>query len=956
MAHPLPQVFTRPRQRGKRAFARSQLTIVPSRVVSEPVGPSWREQLALACAAIPALLALGVVAAVRFGAYEPDALARVYSAARTVRGNRPALANVGFIWPPLPTLVEIPFALVRPLVTTGLAAVCMSVIFAALALILLNRILYPYVPARRWRFAFLAAYQLNIMILIYSINGMTEIPMICFTLLGVWGVQRLFQPDPVREVWGLQRLFLVNRAHDERYTTSTLVLLGAAAALGFLTRFEALSLTLVLLAAVLLLLRDRKATRAQYEAYGLFTLLPVVFAVGLLISFAWLITGNPLYFVNGKGSNAQSVAAAMAMNPALAALKGDLGGSIGYVATVVTQMYPAAWLALAALVAVALRFRDRVAAILALLLVSFPAFQVPLHFLGQSHGWVRYQIYAVPLTIIGLLLVCARVAPRWQIHLRRLVLLLLVLSSVVTFSVIYRDGGALSEADYVNALFRWQASDRLDLDHTIARYLLTKDANTRIFADEQQTGRIALFTGQFERFIGTDSPNYRDLIADPAANADYILVPDSVDAGENYIVARYPDIYEQGGANLTLEREWIPANKRWWEHSFRLYRINRPTGSSSVPNVVTRPATPGTPGTPTARTAAPTVATPAPSPVAATPPATPTVRATPTVLPTASVQTRPLNWSYRAISLTAYWEDELLRSGPAIDAIAAAGADSVTFSFSWYSPNINSPEIYRTVKTPSDESLLWAIRYARSRGLTVVLKPNVDVEDGTWRGFVNPQAATAWFANYSAMLNHYADLGQREQVRLIIIGGELIAMSTNPYYEGEWRSAIGQVRSRYKGQLTYSANWGRGEYEEFSRIRFWDALDFLGLSAYFELTDNNAPTAAQLRTSWEQWNKEKIAPFQARWQKPLLFTEIGYRSMDGAASIPWNNVAIRPADFAEQALAYQVLFDYWSNVPWLAGISIWETRAIEPVTPTDTGYNIHDKPAEAIVAAWFRRR
>jgi hypothetical protein len=122
------------------------------------------------------------------------------------------------------------------------------------------------------------------------------------------------------------------------------------------------------------------------------------------------------------------------------------------------------------------------------------------------------------------------------------------------------------------------------------------------------------------------------------------------------------------------------------------------------------------------------------------------------------------------------------------------------------------------------------------------------------------------------------------------------------------------------------------------------------------MADHANPTDAELRATWEYWHNEKIAPFQARWQKPVLFTEIGYRSMDGAASIPWNNVATSPADFAEQARCYGALFEFWSAVPWLAGIAIWETRAADPVIPIDTGYSIHGKPAEAIVAAWFRAR
>ena len=127
----LPRFFgqSATKRRGQRAFAPNQLTIVPSHVVREALGPTWREQLMIALTALPILIGLGALAILRYGVYEPDALARVYSAARTVRGNRPALANVGFIWPPLPTLVEIPFALFDSLITTGLAAVALFLVY-----------------------------------------------------------------------------------------------------------------------------------------------------------------------------------------------------------------------------------------------------------------------------------------------------------------------------------------------------------------------------------------------------------------------------------------------------------------------------------------------------------------------------------------------------------------------------------------------------------------------------------------------------------------------------------------------------------------------------------------------------------------------------------------------------------------------------------------------------------
>jgi hypothetical protein len=294
-----------------------------------------------------------------------------------------------------------------------------------------------------------------------------------------------------------------------------------------------------------------------------------------VIGFSWVITGNPLYFLNGKGSNTSQTALAMPHSPHLQALKGHLLRSFGYVATMATNLYPACWAALAALVAAAIQRRDRAAASLALLLISFPTFQLLLHTLGQSFGWIRFHIYLIPLTVIGLLLAGAHLAPPWRERARWATLALLLASSVATIGVFDRVPGKLSEPAYLAAFLRGQRDDTMALDRRIADYLLAKGPDVRILADEQQAGHIITFTGEFARFVGTDVPNHEEQAADPARYVDYILVPNNVTPGEDFIVARYPDIYEQGLPILTLEREWTPPGQGWWQHSFRLYRVNR---------------------------------------------------------------------------------------------------------------------------------------------------------------------------------------------------------------------------------------------------------------------------------------------------------------------------------------------------------------------------------------------
>ena len=53
-------------------------------------------------------------------------------------------------------------------------------------------------------------------------------------------------------------------------------------------------------------------------------------------------------------------------------------------------------------------------------------------------------------------------------------------------------------------------------------------------------------------------------------------------------------------------------------------------------------------------------------------------------------------------------------------------------------------------------------------------------------------------------------------------------------------------RAVYKGKLTYAANWD-GEFEE---VAFWDALDVIGVQAYFPLTEERVPSVTKLTQAW----------------------------------------------------------------------------------------------------------
>lgn len=314
----------------------------------------------------------------------------------------------------------------------------------------------------------------------------------------------------------------------------------------------------------------------------------------------------------------------------------------------------------------------------------------------------------------------------------------------------------------------------------------------------------------------------------------------------------------------------------------------------------------------------------------------------------------PVPWAFKSFTIAPYSDSILYSSGPSLQQLAATGANSVTFAVTWYTDNVYSTNIYRTGNTASDASLIWAMQQARAEGLKVVLAPHLDSLDGQWRANINPSDYTTWFANYTAMIDHYADIAQQNGAVLLYVGAELIDMSTNPAYTNNWRALIAGVRQHFSGKLSYSANWGSGSFAtEYPRITWWDALDYLGISAYFELANTTTPTLSQLNASWASWMTNNIAPFQQQWNKQLLFTEGGYRSGNQTAERPWDASSPMALDTQQQANCYESVFETWANVPWFAGEMFWDWSVNTNVDPNSTGYEVQNKPALNTVTAWY---
>lgn len=323
------------------------------------------------------------------------------------------------------------------------------------------------------------------------------------------------------------------------------------------------------------------------------------------------------------------------------------------------------------------------------------------------------------------------------------------------------------------------------------------------------------------------------------------------------------------------------------------------------------------------------------------------------VVTTQMADTHAQTAKQNGFSYATWWPDQYStpEADLALSNLATTGADWISLIVTDYQDTITSTAIYTTTATPTDADLIHVITQAHSLGLKVMLKPHVDLanDPAHWRGQIGETFTdaqwTAWFASYQAFINRYAQLADAYAVDQFCVGTELSATESRA---DEWRATIGGVRSRYSGPLTYAANHGSE-----SSLSWWDAVDFIGIDAYYPLTGKNDPTVAELKAAWQPISAT-LASLAASSHKTILFTEIGYRSQDGANQHPWDWQVGGTVDLQEQADAYQAVFETIYNQPWFAGM-YWWSWGVDPFEggECDDGYTPHDKPAEDILRAWY---
>ena len=281
-----------------------------------------------------------------------------------------------------------------------------------------------------------------------------------------------------------------------------------------------------------------------------------------------------------------------------------------------------------------------------------------------------------------------------------------------------------------------------------------------------------------------------------------------------------------------------------------------------------------------------------------------------------------------------------------LDYLQSVGVNWLAIVPTWYQDSLTSDVISEnSSRSPNEADLRAIVALARQRGFKILLKPHVDVLSGGWRGNINPLNLAAWQGSYRNFILNFARLAQELNVEVFSVGTELKRRSTDLSF---WLNLILGVKDLYGGKLTYSANW-----DEYLLVGFWHLLDTIGIDFYNPLTSNNNATEAQIEAALRPIGAQ-IQAFSAAQHLPVLFTEIGYRSVDGANTRPYDTRLSGAVDLQEQADCYQAVLTVFQGADWLKGIFWWREDPRFLGGTADDDYFFYGKPAATVLQRFWR--
>lgn len=265
------------------------------------------------------------------------------------------------------------------------------------------------------------------------------------------------------------------------------------------------------------------------------------------------------------------------------------------------------------------------------------------------------------------------------------------------------------------------------------------------------------------------------------------------------------------------------------------------------------------------------------------------------------------------------------------------------------SVNYNYPFQWWGEKTAG---VIKTIQLAKEKGLKIMLKPHVWVSGEGWPGEFTCDTEKEWEIwehSYRDYILTFAKIADSMDVAVFCIGTEyrLSVRERSDF----WVELIDAVRKVYSNKITYAANW-----DNYEKVSFWHKLDYVGIDAYFPITERKHPTSDELKIGFEKL-ANRLKKFSDSCQKKILFTEYGFRSLDYSTSGYYKHQVEELSSNTElQADAYRTfLSTFWDN-SWIKGGFFWKYQFKSKHKLgglTNNKYTPQYKPAQEVISKYY---
>ncbi len=216
------------------------------------------------------------------------------------------------------------------------------------------------------------------------------------------------------------------------------------------------------------------------------------------------------------------------------------------------------------------------------------------------------------------------------------------------------------------------------------------------------------------------------------------------------------------------------------------------------------------------------------------------------------------------------------------------------------------------------EEWVRPIREAHQQGLKVFIKPHLAYWGSgfSWRGAITFQKQGSWDRFWKEYRIWILDLASAcKNADGFCVGTELDLTLGS---EKEWRELIKEVRERTDAALTYAANW-----PDYQRVPFWDALDVIGIQAYFPVSATPSPDAAVIQKGWKDQMKV-LRDYSIRMNRKVVFTELGYSCSFEAPVRPWEGKMDGDAALPVQESCLRIALAEAEREPSVTGVFLWK--------------------------------